>query len=77
MPPQADEQKADGAAKVGAADGTPGDIEKTQALSLLWHKVHANEGFTEALSAMYRTADHQSDSDRSKETQSGITNYRR
>ena len=60
MPPQADEQKADGAEKVGAFDGSPRDIEEAQALSLLWHEVHANEGEPEALSAVYRTADHQS-----------------
>lgn len=66
----------DGEPQAGAADGTPADVEEAKALSLLWHKVHANQGEPEALSTVYRTEDHQSYPDRSKETQSRITNYR-
>jgi len=59
---------ADGEPQAGAADGTPADLEEAKALSFLWHKVHANQSEPEALSKVYRTEDHQSYADRSKET---------
>jgi hypothetical protein len=59
---------ANGEPQAGAADGTPADLEEAKALSLLWHKVHAHQGEPEAMSEVYRTEDHQSYADRSKET---------
>ena len=41
----------------GAGDDKAGGVEKTSDLSVLWDTVHAEKGFPEALSKLYRKKD--------------------
>jgi hypothetical protein len=56
MPIRAPEGASEASPADGAGDDKAGGVEKTSDLSVLWDTVHAQEGFPEALSKLYRKA---------------------
>ena len=70
MPIRAPEGSPEASPADGAGDDKAGGVEKTSDLSVLWDTVHAEEGFPEALSKLYRKAGNEDFAGReAKETQ--------
>jgi hypothetical protein len=57
MPIRASKRSSEASPAHGAGDDKAGGVEKTSDLSVLWDTVHAEEGFPEALSKLYRKKD--------------------